>query len=84
VGRGAVAVLDVEDNDALHQILNEWADIVPAHFDTYPLKSTLKRQSGCWQRKRRRKGNEVKDWFGASKYVAYRSWSCENALRCGI
>jgi muconolactone delta-isomerase len=37
VGRGAVAVLDVEDNDALHRILNEWADIIPAHFDTYPL-----------------------------------------------
>ena len=37
VGRGAVAVLDVADNNALHQILNEWADIVPAHFDTYPL-----------------------------------------------
>jgi muconolactone delta-isomerase len=36
-GRGAVAVLDVADNDALHRILNEWADIVPAHFDTYPL-----------------------------------------------
>ncbi len=37
VGRGAVAVFDVESNDALHQILNEWADIIPAHFDTYPL-----------------------------------------------
>jgi muconolactone delta-isomerase len=37
VGRGAVAVLDVTDNDALHRILNEWADIIPAHFDTYPL-----------------------------------------------
>ena len=36
-GRGAVAILDVEDNDTLHRILNEWADIVPAHFDTYPL-----------------------------------------------
>ncbi len=36
-GRGAVAILDVEDNDALHKILNEWADIIPAHFDTYPL-----------------------------------------------
>ena len=36
-GRGAVAVLDVEDNDALHRILNEWADIIPAHFDIYPL-----------------------------------------------
>src|SRR3954447_11089654 len=37
VGRGAVAVFDVEDNNALHRILNEWADIIPAHFDTYPL-----------------------------------------------
>src|SRR5262245_23537270 len=37
VGRGAVAVFDLQDNNALHQILNEWADIVPAHFDTYPL-----------------------------------------------
>ena len=36
-GRGAVAVFDVESNEALHKILNEWADIVPAHFDTYPL-----------------------------------------------
>ena len=37
VGRGAVAILDVESNAALHLILNEWADIIPAHFDTYPL-----------------------------------------------
>ena len=37
VGRGAIAVLDVESNEALHRILNEWADIIPAHFDTYPL-----------------------------------------------
>ena len=36
-GRGAVAILDVDSNDTLHRILNEWADIVPAHFDTYPL-----------------------------------------------
>lgn len=33
----AVAVLNVDSNDQLHRILNEWADIVPAHFDTYPL-----------------------------------------------
>jgi len=36
-GRGAVAVLDVADNEALHKILNEWADIIPAHFEVYPL-----------------------------------------------
>ena len=37
VGRGAVAVFDVADNEALHRILNEWADIIPAEFDVYPL-----------------------------------------------
>jgi muconolactone delta-isomerase len=37
VGRGAVAIFDVESNDVLHRILNEWADMIPAHFDTYPL-----------------------------------------------
>ena len=36
-GRGAVAVLDVADNAALHKILNKCADIVPAHFDVYAL-----------------------------------------------
>jgi hypothetical protein len=36
-GRGAVAVLDVESHEALHHILNEWADIIPTHFHTYPL-----------------------------------------------
>jgi hypothetical protein len=36
-GRGAVAVFEVASNEALHLILNEWADIIPAHFDTYPL-----------------------------------------------
>jgi hypothetical protein len=36
-GRGAIAVLDVDSNETLHRILNEWADIIPAHFDTYPL-----------------------------------------------
>ena len=24
-------------NEVLHRILNEWADIIPARFDTYPL-----------------------------------------------
>jgi hypothetical protein len=37
VGRGAAAVFDVDSNETLHLILNEWADIIPAHFDTYPL-----------------------------------------------
>jgi hypothetical protein len=37
VGRGAIAVFEVDSNEVLHRILNEWADIIPAHFDTYPL-----------------------------------------------
>jgi hypothetical protein len=36
-GRGAVAILDVPSNEELHRILNDWTDIIPAHFDTYPL-----------------------------------------------
>jgi len=37
VGRGAVAVFAVDGNEQLHRILNEWADIIPAEFDVYPL-----------------------------------------------
>jgi muconolactone delta-isomerase len=37
VGRGAVAIFDVEANEQLHRILNEWADIIPAEFEVYPL-----------------------------------------------
>lgn len=36
-GRGAVALFDVESNEILHRLLNEWTEIVPAHFDIYPL-----------------------------------------------
>ena len=35
--RGAVAVFDVDSNETLHGLLNEWAEIVPAEFDIYPL-----------------------------------------------
>jgi muconolactone delta-isomerase len=37
VGRGAAAVFDVASNEALHRILAEWSELVPAQFDTYPL-----------------------------------------------
>ena len=36
-GRGAVALFDVESNEVLHGLLNEWAEIIPAEFDIYPL-----------------------------------------------
>ena len=36
-GRGAVALLDVDSNEVLHSLLNEWAEIIPAGFDIYPL-----------------------------------------------
>lgn len=37
VGRGVVALFDVDSNLTLHRFMNEWADIIPAHFDVYPL-----------------------------------------------
>lgn len=37
VGRGVVAVFDVESHEALHRLIGEWSEMVPAHFDFYPL-----------------------------------------------
>ena len=37
VGRGAVVLFDVDSNETLHRLMNQWADIMPAHFDVYPL-----------------------------------------------
>jgi hypothetical protein len=37
VGRGAVALFDVKSNEELHALLNGWAEIIPAHFELYPL-----------------------------------------------
>lgn len=52
VGRGAVVLFDVDSNETLHRYLNEWADIIPARFDVYPLvdpdraQAFLRSQSG--------------------------------------
>ncbi len=37
VGRGAVVLFDVDSNETLHRLLNEWADIIPARFDVHAL-----------------------------------------------
>jgi len=37
VGRGAVVLFDVDGNETLHRLMNEWAEIIPARFDVYPL-----------------------------------------------
>ena len=37
VGRGAAVLFDVDSNETLHRLLNEWADIIPARFDIHPL-----------------------------------------------
>ena len=37
VGRGAAVMFSVDDNETLHRDLNEWADIIPAHFDIHPM-----------------------------------------------
>lgn len=36
-GRGAIALFDVKSNEGLHALMNEWADIIPAQFEVYPL-----------------------------------------------
>ena len=36
-GRGAVALFDVDSNESLHRLLTEWAEMIPAEFDVYPL-----------------------------------------------
>jgi muconolactone delta-isomerase len=36
-GRGAVAIVDVDSNDELHVILNQWCELIPTKFDVYPL-----------------------------------------------
>jgi len=56
-GRGAVAVFDVEDNNALHRILNEWADIIP-RTSILIRSSRLMRRNACWRRKRLRPTGE--------------------------
>ena len=37
MGRGAVAIFDVDSNETLHSLLSEWSEIVPAEFQIYPL-----------------------------------------------
>ncbi|MGD0976496.1 MAG: DUF3303 family protein [Candidatus Korobacteraceae bacterium] len=37
VGRGAVALFDVDSNETLHRLMNEWTEIIPVHMDVYPL-----------------------------------------------
>jgi hypothetical protein len=37
VGRGAVVLFDVDGNETLHRLMNEWANIIPARFEVYPL-----------------------------------------------
>lgn len=36
-GRGAVAIFDVDSHEQLHELLNGWAELVPAQFDVHPL-----------------------------------------------
>ena len=32
-----IALFDVPDNESLHRLMNEWAEIIPATFDVYPV-----------------------------------------------
>ncbi len=37
VGRGAVALFDVESHEQLHELLNGWSELIPVALDVYPL-----------------------------------------------
>ena len=37
VGRGAMAVFDVESNEELHRLLSQWLEFVPAEVEVCPL-----------------------------------------------
>ena len=36
-GRGAAVMIEVAGHDALHSFLNEWSEMIPAHFEIHPL-----------------------------------------------
>ena len=40
VSGGWVVLFDVPDNETLHRLMNEWAEIIPATFEVYPLIDT--------------------------------------------
>ena len=64
-GRGAVVLFDVDSNETLHRLLNEWGEIIPAVFDIYPLidaiaaKQFLKRQANARPSGRKRQIRSV-------------------------
>jgi len=35
-----VILFDVPNNETLHRLMNEWAEIIPATFEVYPLIDT--------------------------------------------
>ncbi len=37
LGRGLVAVMDVQSPEALHALLNQWAEFIPASFEVQSL-----------------------------------------------
>lgn len=37
VGRGAVVLFDVDSLEALHRLVTQWCDIIPAQFEIHPL-----------------------------------------------
>lgn len=37
VGRGAIAVFEVDSNEALHTLVNQWSEFIPAEFQVLPL-----------------------------------------------
>ena len=37
IGRGSIVIFDISSNNELHELLTQWANIIPVSFDIYPL-----------------------------------------------
>ena len=59
VGRGAVAMFDVDANETLHRYLNEWADIIPARFDVHALIDPAAAQRFLASQRSERPANDI-------------------------
>jgi hypothetical protein len=60
-GRGAIVVFDVDSNETLHRLVNEWQELVPAEFMIFPL------VPAAYQEKLSQSGNPLKRRVGKKK-----------------
>ena len=45
VGRGGIVVFDVQSNEQLHDLVNQWSELIPAEFQVQPLAAAAYQES---------------------------------------